>query len=173
MITNESVFKIGRLQKTHGIKGEIIIIYDQPHYCDIDVDFYFLDLDSIYVPFEIEEINFMSDVRGRIKFEDIDSENKASEFSNKDIYILRDEMPETENDDIADWDWFIGYKVKDQNNNILGTIEYVDYSTINTLFIVKDGDTEHLIPATEDFITEVDEENMTIHMVLPDRLIEQ
>ena len=80
MITKESVFKIGRLQKSHGIKGEINILFDQPEYSDIDVEFYFFDLDSIYVPFCIEEINFVSDTRGRVKFEDIDDEVYASQY---------------------------------------------------------------------------------------------
>lgn len=173
MITKENVFKIGRLQKSHGIKGEISILYYQDSFGDIDVDYYFMDLDSIFVPFRIEEINFMSDTRGRVKFEDIDDENTAAKYSNIDIYILKDEMPEIQEYPDSEWDLLVGYDVIDQNQNNLGTIEHVDYSTINTLFVVRKNNEEHLIPATEDFITQIDQDNKTIHLNLPEGLIEQ
>lgn len=174
MITKDSVFKIGRLQKSHGIKGEISIVYDKPQYADIDVDFYFMDIDSIYVPFLIEEVNFMSDNRGRVKFENIENETDASQYSNIEIYVLKKDIPEIEDSMSTDWDWFIGYKIIAQDNNNIGKIVDVDSSTMNILFIVKNDDTgeEHLIPATEDFIIEIDEENNTMYLNLPEGLLE-
>ena len=173
MITKESVFKIGRLQKSYGIRGEINIIFDQPNYADIDVDFYFMDIDSTYVPFLIEEINFVGDTRGRVKFEDVDNENTAARYSNIDIYIMRSEMPEIEEEDASDWDWFIGFDIIDQHNHNLGKIEDVDIATMNVLFIVKnEEEKEYLIPATEDFITKIDEENKTLYLTLPEGLLE-
>lgn len=173
MITQESVLKIGKLQKSHGIKGEIVIMYDQSEYADIDVDFYFLDIDSIYVPFMIEEVNFMTDTRGRVKFEDVDDQEEASKYSNIDIYILRDEVPEMDDmDKETGWHWFVGYQVIDQNNNDLGKIIGIDDATINVLFILEKEDEECLIPATEDFITNIDEDSRTIHLELPEGLID-
>lgn len=171
MITKDNVFRIAKLQKSHGIKGEIAIVYDKAEYADIDVDFYFMDLDAIFVPFRIEEINFMGDTRGRVKFEDIDDEISASRYSNIDIYILKKEMAELDEEEIPHWGWFIGYQIVDQDKNTIGEIEAVDDSTINTLFIVVKGDEEHLIPANEDFFIDVDEENKIIHLNLPEGLI--
>lgn len=173
MITKESVYKIGKLQKSHGIKGEIVLLYDKPEYTDIDVDFYFMDIESIFVPFMIEEINFMTDTRGKVKFEDIDSQEEASKYSNIDIYILKSEMPEIDEDDKPfDWDWFVGYTIIDHNNNNIGKIVDIDNSTINILFVVEKDGEENLIPATEDFITSIDEETKTIYLELPEGLIE-
>lgn len=173
MITKDSVFKIGKLQKSHGIKGDIIVMYDQSEYADIDVDFYFLDIDAIYVPFMIEEVNFMTDTRGRVKFEDIDTQEEASKYSNIDVYILKSEMPETNVDDNASsWNWFVGYKIIDQNKNNLGEVIDIDDATMNTLFILERDGEEYLIPATEDFITNIDEESKTIYLELPEGLIE-
>lgn len=173
MITKDSVFKIGKLQKSHGIKGDIIVMYDQSEYADIDVDFYFLDIDAIYVPFMIEEVNFMTDTRGIVKFEDIDTQEEASKYSNIDVYILKSEMPETNVDDNASsWNWFVGYKIIDQNKNNLGEVIDIDDATMNTLFILERDGEEYLIPATEDFITNIDEESKTIYLELPEGLIE-
>lgn len=173
MITKEIVYKIGKLQKSHGIKGEIVLLYDKPEYTDIDVDFYFMDIESIFVPFMIEEINFMTDTRGKVKFEDIDSQEEASKYSNIDIYILKSEMPEIDEDDKPfDWDWFVGYTIIDHHNKEIGKIVDIDNSTINILFVVEKDGKENLIPATEDFITSIDEETKTIYLELPEGLIE-
>ncbi|MDD5346025.1 MAG: 16S rRNA processing protein RimM, partial [Proteiniphilum sp.] len=73
----------------------------------------------------------------------------------------------------ADWRLFIGYTITNQYGTILGVIEDVDDGTINVLFIVRDGDNEHLIPATDDFIAAVDEKNRILEMYIPEGLIEE
>jgi len=42
---------------------------------------------------------------------------------------------------------------------------------MNVLFVVTDSATEYLIPATEDFITEIDDNQKIIRMELPEGLI--
>ncbi len=67
----------------------------------------------------------------------------------------------------------LGYTVVNQHGEVLGLIDEVDDSTLNTLFIVKDRDKELLIPATEDFIAAIDEEKKIIEMYLPEGLIDE
>ena len=172
MIRKDEVIKIGKLQKSHGIKGEISLVFDKPAYADIDTEFYFLDIDGIFVPFLIEEITFTTDTGARVKFEDIDDETRASKFSNLHVFLLRKQVAENVESDVVGWDIFIGYTIIDQHFRDLGIIESVDSGTLNVLFIVRKGDTEHLIPATEDFITETNDDKKLIRMNLPEGLIE-
>jgi 16S rRNA processing protein RimM len=44
---------------------------------------------------------------------------------------------------------------------------------MNVLFVVRNEDEELLIPAVEDFIAAIDEENNLIEMYLPEGLIEE
>ena len=172
MIARDDVIKIGKLQKSHGIKGEISLVFDKTAYADIDTEFYFLDIDGIFVPFLIEEITFITDTGARVKFEDIDDETRAAKFSNLHVYLLRKQIPKGIAEETSDWDLFIGYTVFDQYLRDLGIIESVDTATINTLFIVKKSETELLIPATEDFIFEINDDKKIIRMNLPEGLIE-
>ena len=172
MIAKDEVIKIGKLQKPYGIKGEISLVFDKPAYADIDTEFYFLDIDSILVPFLVEEITFITDTDARVKFEDIDCETKAAKFVNLHVFLLRKQVSENLNDEKNDWNFFIGYSVFDQHYRDLGKIESVDAATINVLFIVKKADEEYLIPATEDFITEVNDRQKIIHMNLPEGLVD-
>ncbi|MDO5665437.1 MAG: ribosome maturation factor RimM [Bacteroidia bacterium] len=172
MITKEEVIKIGKLQKSYGIKGEISFVFDKSAYADIDTEFYFLDIDGIFVPFLLEEITFITDTNARVKFEDIDNETRAAKFANLHVFLLRKQVSENLTDEKLDWDFFIGYTVFDQHLRNLGTIESVDSATINILFIIKKGEEELLIPATEDFIISINDEQQTLHMKLPEGLID-
>lgn len=49
------------------------------------------------------------------------------------------------------------------DNRLIGTVKSVDYSTVNTLFNVETPDgKEIMIPASEDFIIDVDTERHII-----------
>ncbi len=172
MITKDEIIKIGKLQKSYGIKGEISLVFDKPAYADIDTEFYFLDIDGIFVPFLIEEITFITDTGARVKFEDINDETRAAQFANLHVFLLRKQISENSHDEKLDWNFFIGYTVFDQYLRNLGLIESVDSATLNVLFVVKKSETELLIPATEDFIVEINTDKKIIHMNLPEGLVE-
>lgn len=172
MIEKEEVLRIGKLHKSHGIKGEIALVLDKPAYADVDAEFYFLEIDGIFVPFLIEEVALVTDTAARVKFADVDDEIQASRLANRNVFVLREHVVSHSDDGVSNWDFFIGYSVLDQCSGDLGTIESVDSATINILFVVKKGETEHLIPAAEDFIVEVNSEKKIICMDLPEGLIE-
>ncbi len=171
MINPNDTLKIGYLKKPHGIKGEITLIFDKSPYTDIDTEFYFLDIDGILVPFFLEAITFISDTTCRVKFTDIDDETIASRYSNVSVYVPREKIPAHTSNNEYDWSFFIGFTIVEENGNRLGVIENVDSGTINVLFIVKDGEKEFLIPATEDFIVYLDDEKKQICMKLPEGLL--
>lgn len=173
MIVKENVARIGRLLKPHGIKGEITLLFDKEPYGDIETDFYFVEIDGIFVPFFVEEMRFASDISARVKFEDIDDESAASRYANLPVYIPRETLETVSEASVPDWDFFVGYAVTDETLGHVGVIEAVDSATLNVLFIVKDGNSEYFIPATEDFITEINESEKIVRMQLPEGLIEK
>ena len=67
---------------------------------------------------------------------------------------------------------FIGWSVRDAKAGLLGTVDAVDDSTPNILFLVRDGERERIIPANEEWITGVDKENRALLYNLPDGLAE-
>lgn len=172
MIEKEDLFKIGKINKSHGFKGELSLFFDKPEYSNVDTKFFFLDIDSIFVPFLIEEITLFGNNRGHVKFEDIEDDAKASKYAGEDLYVLRSELTDDFFEEVTGWDLYIGYRVYEQNKKDLGVITHVDTSTINTLFILENEGEEHFIPATEDFIVEIDDVQKTIYMDLPEGLVQ-
>lgn len=173
MIRKENLLQVGRLMKTHGVKGEVNLLFDKELFADVDSPFYFLEIDGVYVPFFVEEMRFGSSLSARVKFEDVNSLTSAERLVNLYVFVPA-ELVQEESDVLIDnpWEQFVGYSVVDDLLGPLGVIDYVDSSTINVLFVVKHEEKEFLIPATEDFISKIDASQKVIYMTLPEGLIE-
>ena len=168
MIKQEEVYKIGRLGKSHGVRGEISFLFDDDVFDRVDADYLILDIDGILVPFFIEEYRFRSDATALMKFEGIASQERARELTGCDVYFPRNLA--ASDDDSISWSAIVGFDIIDASTNkSIGRIASIDDSTLNILFCLEDG---HLIPASEDLITQIDQQARTITMHLPAGLLD-
>ena len=168
MIKQEEVYKIGRLGKSHGVRGEVSFLFDDDVFDRVDADYLILDIDGILVPFFIEEYRFRSDTTALMKFEGIDSQERARELTGCDVYFPRNLA--VSDDDSISWSAIVGFDIIDASTNKpVGRIASIDDSTLNILFCLEDG---HLIPASEDLITQIDQQARTITMHLPAGLLD-
>lgn len=167
MIRKEEVYKIGRLGKTHGVKGEISFMFDDDVFDRVDADYLILEVDGILVPFFIEEYRFRSDSTALVKFEDIDTQDRARELTNCDVYFPRSlTTPEEE----LSWSFLVGFDIIEaQTGNTIGRIAHVDDTTMNILFELEDNT---LIPASEDLITHINQEKKQITIALPEGILD-
>lgn len=167
MIREEEVFKIGRLGKTHGVHGELTFMFDDDVFDRVDADYLVLMVDGILVPFFIEEYRFRSDSSALMKFEGVDTQERARELTNCDVYFPR----HLTDDDTAvpSWSQIVGFMLTDAHSQKpIGRIARIDDSTMNILFELEDG---RLIPATDDFVTNIDMNSKTISVDLPEGLL--
>ena len=173
MIQESEVFRVGKFIKPHGLKGEITAVFETDIFSGADIDYLVCNIEGIFVPFFIENVRSKNGLNAIITLEDIDSEKKAQRFSGLDAYLSRELMSDRQEDNLYSWNYFIGFEVFDVNYGRLGRIEEVDDNTINTLFIVRDGENEHLIPAVEEFIESIDSALNILTLKTPEGLIEQ
>ena len=167
MIRDEEVYQIGKLGKTHGVKGEISFLFDDDIFDRVDADYLILKVDGIFVPFFIEEYRFKSDTNAIIKFEDIDTQERARELTGCEVYFPR-ELADSDDGSIS-WAAIVGFDIIDaESGNKIGRISTIDDTTINILFELEDGS---LIPASENLITAIDQQARTITMQLPEGLL--
>lgn len=168
MIRQEDVYKIGRLGKTHGVKGEISFLFDDDVFDRVDADYLVLEVDGILVPFFIEEYRFKSDSNAIMKLEGVDSQERARELTGCDVYFPR-KLADSDNDSLS-WAEIVGFTIIDAaTQKSVGTIAAIDDATLNTLFELEDST---LIPASEELITDVDRDNQTITISLPEGLLD-
>jgi 16S rRNA processing protein RimM len=168
MIRKEDVFKIGRLGKSHGVKGDISFPFDDDVFDRVEADYLILDIDGILVPFFIEEYRFRNNTTAIIKFEGVDSQERARELTGCDVYFPR-ELADSAEDGLS-WSAIVGFYILEvKSGKVIGRIASIDDSTLNILFCLEDG---RLIPATDDLITAIDQQARTITMHIPEGLLE-
>lgn len=171
MIKKEEVFKIGIINKPHGVKGEVSFTFTDDIFDRVeDCDYLVLLLDGILVPFFIEEYRFRSDNVALVKFEGIDSTEKARILTNVEVYYPVKFMDDQE--EISSWNYFIGFRVEDVHHGCLGTVVDVDDATMNVLFVIENGDEEVLLPAHEEFILDIDRKKKILKVDIPDGLLD-
>lgn len=167
MIKEDEVYKIGRIGKPHGISGEVTLRFSDDVFDRVDADYLVLMVDGILVPFFIEEYRFRSDEVALVKFEDIDTKDRASELTGCDVFFPRHLA--YAGDDVLTWSQIVGYDIVDVlSDKTIGRIEAVDETTINTLLELSDGT---LIPAADEFIEDIDHEERKLMMRLPEGLV--
>ncbi len=168
MIKQEEVFKIGRLGKPHGVKGEISFQYDDDVFDTTDGDYLVLDLNGILVPFFMEEYRFRNDSLALVKFCNIDTQEQASELTGCDVYFPRHLT--NDNNEPPSLAMLVGYRLVDASTKKeIGTITSIDDQTANILFELQDG---RLIPASDELIHVIDGQQQEIIMDIPEGLLE-
>lgn len=166
MILEKEIFKAGKINKTHGVNGELN--------CAIDADtidraeYMVLDMDGIFVPFFISNIRVKSSNAVLLTLEDIETETDARNLVGKDIYLPIHLMSD---EDMLSYEYFVGFTVVNADEK-LGEISFVDDQTVNILFGISAEEGDILLPAVEDFIMEVDNENKILYTNYPNELVE-
>jgi len=175
MILESELFKIGKLVKPHGIKGEMSFDFDNDIFDRADCLYLVCSIEGIFVPFFIEEYRFQRENRALIKFLDYNDNESVRFLTGVEVFYPRkyfDEHVEKNENIEHSWNYFIDFCIVDDFYGEIGIIDAIDESTINTLFIIKGEDKEILIPATEDFILGIDAKNKILKMKLPSGLLD-
>ena len=166
----KDVYRIGRIGKPHGVKGEMNFMFTDDVFDRTDSDYLIIEVEGLLVPFFIEEYRFRSDETALLKLCDIDTQEQARQFTNCEVFFERSKA-DTPADELT-WAQIVGFQIVDENNGeIVGKIVAVDDSTENTLFEVQVAQRQILIPASDSLIRNIDTQSQTITMTIPDGLL--
>lgn len=169
MIKDSEVYKIGIVGKAHGIKGELSIQIDDDVFDRVEAEYLVLKLDGIMVPFFMEEYRFKSDEVVLVKFEGIDTQERARELTGVEVFFPRALAEQDEESELS-YAALVGFTLVDNaTQKSVGTIAYVDEQTINIMFELTDG---RLIPASEELIIGIDAEKKEIEMIIPEGILD-
>ena len=169
MIQDSDVILLGNCTRTHGRRGELHIISDNDLLSQAeDPQFLLFRIDNILTPFRLVEWREKGANAYIVALEDIVSEEQAQRLCGCKVYMLRSDLSDNPDELLLLWQDLIGYEVVDDEMGSVGHIKNVDDSTLNTLFLLEN---DVVIPAHEDFITEIDSDNRKLYVSLPAGLI--
>jgi len=167
----EEAFYIGYITKTKGLKGEVQLFfeYDEPELLELDV--VFADINGKMVPFFVSSYKLHSNGTGNFYFDDIDHIDKAQVLVKKKIYQPLTKMPDRSDEEFH-YNDLKGFLVFDETHGELGEITEVNEYPQQFVATVSYRDTEILFPLNDDMILEIDEEEATILVNLPEGLLD-
>ena len=170
IMQKEEAFYIGYFTKTKGLKGEVQIYFEFEAYEDLDLDVLFVDMNGKMVPFFVASHKLYTNQTGLFFFDDIDHIDKAQALVKKKIYLPLSKMPERDEDELSYQD-LEGYTAIDETQGELGEIIAVNEYPQQFVATVLYQEKEIMFPLNEDLIIEIDEENQTLLVDLPEGLL--
>lgn len=171
IIDKKDCTKIGKFVKTHGITGELTLILE----LGLDIKwqgvFVFLEIDGGLVPFYIGEdgLRFKSNESAIIKFDYIDSQEKAKEIVNCELFVFTKDLTAKQEKQTKSYN---NYTVFDKIQGHLGTVIEVNNFSGNKVITVLFNSHEVMIPLSNDILQNVDREKRELHIISPKGLLD-
>jgi 16S rRNA processing protein RimM len=167
----DSCFKIGWILKPHGLKGEVTMVLDEDAPEDFSfIESVFLEQNKRLVPYFIEAFS-MQAKKAFVKFEDVDSVDKATKISKQSVYIEKSKRPKSGRGQFYD-DEVIDFEVHDGEKGLLGKVREVMQAGPNRLLVVDYDNKEVLIPVNGPFIASINKTKKTVLVNLPEGFLE-
>jgi len=105
-----------------------------------------------------------------MSFNGINDRNQAETLIGSELFILKEELPDLE-EDTHYWFDLIGLQVYTTEEKYLGRIESIIETGSNDVYVVKDNRKEVLIPALESVVLDIDMRNCRMQVDLPEGLV--
>lgn len=167
----EEVTIIGKIIKPEGVKG-FLKLDAEPGFerSVLKAPFIFIYIDGLPIPFRVEEC-----VEGKnilVKLEDVDLPEQAARYAQLPFGLHENHIKQSRKKPASSLEKLVGYTLL-KEGQIVGEITEVARFPGQIMAIVtrQNGVICH-IPLVSDWISEQDMESKTLHMVLPDGLLE-
>jgi 16S rRNA processing protein RimM len=164
-------FKIGYIQKTHGLKGEVTLLLEVGAPDNVEnVTSLFIEVKGRLIPYFIEEVSLKGD-KAFVKLEDVNTSEDAGKLKGCSLYLPKAARPKSKRGEFYN-DEVIGFTVHDAEAGTLGSVIRVENEEVNPLLIVLHGEKEVAIPINAPFITSVNKSAKKIEVELPAGLLD-
>lgn len=170
---------VGRVSKVFGLDGEVLVnLYDTfPDEIDPKEPLY-VRIDGLAVPFFLEKFKRRGRSGALARFADMDTPARAGELTGLEILMKAEARPESRPGDtdelfFEDLVGFVTYITEEgSDRKVSGEIDGFIDDDMNPLFRVLVGGNEILIPASDEFIENVDPDARRASFVIPEGLLE-
>jgi len=169
-MTRDKCLLLGTISKTHGVRGELIIRITDPSFePDENWESLFLQIDGILVPFFIASLHAPKADEWIICFDDYENKDNAQHLVGLTVWIEKDYLA-TVGEEIY-LDELTGYALINLSTGKQGLInDFLDIPG-NPVFEVLLESEKVLVPAQDDLIEEIDQENQKLVMRLPEGIM--
>ena len=168
-MSKKSVFKIGHVAKTHGLKGEVTMTFLPGIFAD-HLDEILMESGGEYIAYIVEHYSARPDL-AYLKLKDINHIDEAKTLRGKGIFLPSSQRPKSAKGAFYD-DEVVGFLVTDNQLGEIGTVAQASSEGGVRLLMVLKGRKEIIIPVDGPFIQSINKTKKTIQVDLPDGFLE-
>lgn len=170
--TKLKLVEVGAVTKVDGVEGHVLVKLKPDSEIDVfDDEFLLVEVNGGIVPMRIDDAKRRGERSATITLNNATTVAQAQYIVGGKVYGECGEREE--GDDEYEMTSFTGYTIIDTTLGKIGVITDIDDTVAaNPLFIVDGAEGEILIPASDDFVEEVDDDARTITMNLPAGLVD-
>lgn len=170
--TKLKLVEVGAVTKVDGVEGHVLVKLKPDSEIDVfDDEFLLVEVNGGIVPMRIDDAKRRGERSATITLNNVTTVAQAQYIVGGKVYGECGEKEE--GDDEYEMTSFTGYTIIDTTLGKIGVITDIDDTVAaNPLFIVDGAEGEILIPASDDFVEEVDDDARTITMNLPAGLVD-
>lgn len=154
-MSTDDIVVMGQIGAPFGIKGWVKVFADTEHPDSLfDYPIWYIETPKGWQAFEIEnaELHTKNMVA---KLAGVDDRDVAESFRKRKIGIPRSQLPEPEDGEYY-WSDLIGLQVVNLAGEALGQVSELLETGANDVLVVRDGDTERLLPFVDAVVKTVD-----------------
>jgi 16S rRNA processing protein RimM len=168
----EECYHLGYISKIHGFKGELILLTKEQISLNLnELESVFIEINGRLIPFFIDSLSQTGTSFFIVKFHDVDNAIKAQQYLKCNLFMPLSALPKPKKKEITFND-LVGYTVIDDNYGEIGEVSKILEMPQQTIFEIKNGRKEILIPANEEIIHKIDKNKKVILINAPDGLID-
>ena len=166
----QDCFYLGKIVSKFSFKGEILLKLDSDEIDFKKLKTIFLEIDGTIVPYPIDNIKLHKSSLLRIRFENIDNEEKANKILKIKTYLPIKDLPELNGNKFY-YHEIINFTLLDLSLGKIGKVIKVNDQTSQPIIVVSNNNAnEIMIPLVDDFMIEINRAEKTLTFDLPDGL---
>jgi 16S rRNA processing protein RimM len=168
---NNDYINIGKIVTAHGLTGEVLLKHalgKKTIFKENDTIF-IEQVKGSYLPHFVHSAKAKTEDETLIKFDDIDSREKALKFLQKQVWLTQEDFRKfaAKSSPIS----LLGFTLINEGETV-GVIEEVIEQPHQVLLTIKINGKEALIPLHEETLDNIDHAKKEVHVTLPDGLLE-
>jgi 16S rRNA processing protein RimM len=170
-MTDIAYISVGNIAKPHGIHGALVFIPDYQLLENTQPTHFFIEKDGLYSPFFVKEFSAKTDSLVYLWLEQVESREQATSLTGKALYVKATDFDtyfEKEEDELAE---LVGYTVV-ADDVAIGKIIAIEERGPQPLFVVENKEKTYLIPAVDEFVIDIDENQEILFLELPHGLLD-
>ncbi|MDA3817696.1 MAG: hypothetical protein PF486_09995 [Prolixibacteraceae bacterium] len=167
-----NLVEVGFVKKSQGVQGGIMVVFDnEPTFIDDSLDFLFLEIDGLPVPFPILFMEERNDAVFYTELDFVSDKEEARSYAGCKVLVEKKHI----NDQIDSQNASVlkGFSLFDTKLGRIGIISEIDDYAGNLVFTVLDDNKEYMIPFNEELLVKFDADKSIIEMNCPEGIFDE